>query len=1141
MYVADSIDEFMTGAEQGSKEVTTNINECSPRHGAVTTITSAEYTALNEAYGGASEAEGALVARYFTSSDATADTTGHGYNISFPNGGVTRVDEFKGVQNAVHFEADTSNTSGSNPHYAKVRTNDMMSKYNFNYADGLTITFKAYDELNDGTNGYTGFFTLTETSDATPGTMTEDTTNYSHYDTAYMFLLDGLCHGISSGTPGSADYGSTEYSQDTLGNQWVDYKIVISGKGYKVYRNGEEKVSMTSNHVTDQWYKDLFDDGTLLLGTTLFSNDKNYKGYLADFRIYSTGNQEAVADLDTKQDEADARQYVIDNINNTKSYTFDTKIANADDNYMKNIVYSGDWGDSSFTNFSNFNNSDNQHRFKVMGPSIAVGVYSGSGTDIRFPMIAESAKNKTQTGITNYVGIDHLAYSDSNFAVGGATWTRCSGWNNLTSDSDTNHDFSSDPNGGKNRSSNSSSERYDWSSTKDWKNYMTYKGSGNTSTYYDVVTNPSFAYQADYTWSWWAWSTKWSGNDNYTGTVGATNQKFYVINYQPLKELIESTAFKSNLQNVLDNEWMYDEESLKDYYAMYRNILKFDLKSCDYSSDSAIQNVASTIKTLVNSYYSTPTKLKQITVNFSFDNGNVETKTITAGTSLAGLVPSNTAIGSNNNGTHRVYTWSDNCSESTVPHNDVTYYETFANVDCTYGPETTKDGVTTATCTVCGYTKTEYNFDYDAYNAAVASANAELANTAKYTADSRNNLQSVLDANKSENAKKQSELDAMTIAIQEAINALVVREYTVNLYYVIDGVQSEVKQSFTGKYGEYFTFTAPEGDYTVEKWTRSTVADGDEKVGESNTSLTGRIVGDADYNVYVRAIKSSQTGSAVVSLKDRLGRVVDNMYVTLNDEGKATLTVNVDTSNNAITVNDTTMTALNVTFYKLTGFEINGQTVTDGTYEITGDTVITAVYEPAQTFTITTDNTCTSNVTSAYWDQKVTVTANDGTDSTQWYVNDQLVGYGKTYTFRANADATVTCKNETVTATPSAVVTRLSYHNPTANTITAVAQYNVPEGYTFKEAGVLLKTTTVNDKSAVDDINNYTDPTSKSKAKKFVAKNFVNDTNQYVISAYSSKYHNPFYVGAVAYVTYTDADGVEHTAYSSLVTFDYQG
>ena len=578
--------------------------------------------------------------------------------------------------------------------------------------------------------------------------------------------------------------------------------------------------------------------------------------------------------------------------------------------------------------------------------------------------------------------------------------------------------------------------------------------------------------------------------------------------------------------------------ALIEYYKMYRDILKFDLKSCDYSSETAIQNVATTIKNLKEGYYPAPKKFKQITVNFSFDNGDVTTKTINAGSTLAGIVPSNTEIGSNNNGTHRVYTWSDGCSESTIPQKDTTYFETFENVDCSFGAPTTVDGVTTEKCTVCGYTKTVINLNKDAYNAAVESANAEIANTAKNTAESIANLQAVLNANSNpDSAQNQKELDAMTTAILDAIAKLELNTYTVNLYYVIDGTQSEVKQTVTDKYGKYFTFNAPDGNYSVEKWTRTIGTEKDEKVGATNTSLTGRIVNNADYFVYAKSVKPAKTDYAVVSLKDRLGRVVDNMYVRLTD-GKATLDVTVNAANRAITVNGTTMTAPNVTFYAFKEFEINGKTVTDGTYTITGNTTIKAVYGYAQSFQIKTVD-CKADYPYAYWDQKVTVTADNATDSTQWYVNDELVGYGKTYTFRANADVTVTCKNETtVTVLPSAVVTRLSYNNPVEKTITAVAQLNVPEGYTVKEAGVLLKTSSVNKNAAVDNIENYTG--TKANARKFKANNFVKDTNQYVISVYASKTYDSLYVGAVAYVTYTDANGHESTAYSNLVTYDYK-
>ena len=1171
MYVAGSIDEFMTGAEQGSKEVTTNINECSPRHGAVTTITSAEYTALNEAYGGASESEGALVARYFTSSDITADTTGHGYTLSIPNGGVSYVNEFNGVKNAVHFDATVNNTSGSNPIYAKVGTADMMSKYNFNINDGMTITFKAYDELNDGTSGYTGFFTLTETPDATPGSLTEDKTNYSHYDTAYMFLLDGLCRGISSGTPGSAN-GSTVYASDTLGNQWVDYKIVISGQGYKVYRNGEEKASMTSPHITDQWYKDLFDDGTLLLGTTLFSPDKNYKGYLADFRIYSTSNQGTVADINKKTEENDInKEYesIINNLNsdtannaspetiNGKAYytgnnvTFDVPTS-----MYKNVLYG-----SKTTSFSS-NNDDNFMNKTTAISRYTVLAYDGVNTPA-YPAIAQlwpgAKKNVILVGGT-YSGTAPFKFNSNWSGYHYGNWdsnifdvTTNKMLQNTTSNQGSGGTVASTEfNFGTNKGFPTNNGHY-W-----WTNTLYYTGTGNTDTYYEHYSNSNIQFSIAHRNENWGWKDR-------LYTSSPTND-VYVINYEPVYDILNNSAtatvsetgksytFKDLYNEVYPAQWKYTDSTVRAYLVAVNKLISLNLNSTfsdanDSNVDSKVSSTASAIKEAYSDYINAVTNLKTktITVNFSFDNGDVTTKKIPAGSSLAGIVPSNTEIGSNNNGTHRVYTWSDNCSESTVPQKDTTYYETFENVDCSFGAPTTVDGVTTKTCTVCGYTKTEINLNKDAYNAAVQSANAEIANTAKNTAESIANLQAVLNANSNpDSAKNQKELDAMTKAILDAIAKLQLNSYEVKLYYVIDGTQSQVKETVTGKYGEYFTFNAPAGNYSVEKWTRTIGEEKDEKVGATNTSLTGRIVNNANYYVYAKSVKPAKTNYAVVSLKDRLGRVVDNMYVPLTD-GQAKLNVTVDAANISITVNgsttgSTTMTAPNVTFYTFTGFEIKGEPVTNGTYTITGDTAINAVYDFGTTFTITTVN-CKADHPSAYWDQKVTVTADNATDSTQWYVNGELVGYGETYTFRANADVTVTCKNDTpVTVAPSAVVTRLSYNDPVEKTITAVAQLNVPEGYTVKEAGVLLKTSSVNNNDAVNNIENYKG--TEANAKKFKANNFVKDTNQYVISVYASKAYDHLYVGAVAYVTYTytDAQGNQHesTAYSNLVTYDYK-
>lgn len=177
-------------------------------------------------------------------------------------------------------------------------------------------------------------------------------------------------------------------------------------------------------------------------------------------------------------------------------------------------------------------------------------------------------------------------------------------------------------------------------------------------------------------------------------------------------------------------------------------------------------------------------------------------------------------------------------------------------------------------------------------------------------------------------------------------------------------------------------------------------------------------------------------------------------------------------------------------------------------------------------------------MSTAYWDQKVTVTADNTTANTKWLVNGVPVAYGTQYVFRATKDADIKCVTDSSSAAKAtATVESLSYNSPTAKTITVVGSFNVPENCTVVEKGVLMKTSSVNNPDAVRNIENYTG--EKANARKFVATNYVKDTNQYAINIYSSKAYTSLCVGAVAYVTYKDANGDVNTKYSDLVTIDY--
>lgn len=456
--------------------------------------------------------------------------------------------------------------------------------------------------------------------------------------------------------------------------------------------------------------------------------------------------------------------------------------------------------------------------------------------------------------------------------------------------------------------------------------------------------------------------------------------------------------------------------------------------------------------------------------------------------------------------------------------------------------------ITTGATYTAQYTKTD-NVDLSAYDAAVALATESIANTTKYTEASRNELQKVVNSNKCNENSTRADIDAMTRAIDEANKLakdggkLVLMQYDVEFYYVLDN--NPAKKCATGNdtvdYGTEFELTAPsiEGNYSILKWIRKTYPNGkpkDETVGSSNETLKGRYTGKTEYYVYLKTIPAQQesTKTANIYLTDRLGRVIDAMSVTL-ENGSATVDVSV--RDNSITIGNVTMTAPSVSFYNVSGFTMNNEAVTDRQYTITADTYISVTYEPAKLFNIKCDATCIPDKTTAQWDDKVTVTAVNGSETTQWYVNGVLVGYGTKYVFRANQNVSITCKNEEVTLTPTAAVSRLSYNSPIDRTITVVGSFNLPDGYTLVETGVLLKTSAVNNKDAVNNVENYN--LESGNAKKFVATNYTKDTHQFTVNVYSSKLYKDIYLGAVAYLTYEDANGNENTVYSPLENTTY--
>lgn len=412
-------------------------------------------------------------------------------------------------------------------------------------------------------------------------------------------------------------------------------------------------------------------------------------------------------------------ELVKTNIGNVKkSYSFVTDY-NAGTDYMKGIIRAGTWTDSTnLTIKYNSSNEKNKIDMKVVGASNIVGLYTGNESDIRFPLVAQYTFGDDQTAVKNYIGYDHISLSTSgtNFGMGVSTWKSCSNWNNLTDVTDsafTNYDFSSDIKNDVGRTTSGKDYTSNRFKTNDkdkryWKSSLKYNGNFSNGSYYDKIQSPSFELQADYSWSYYkAWAgTQYVYSTNRKDTL-STSLNLYVLNIEPLLNIINSSDFESHFNTIYNNLWMYDSTKREAYFTAMNNIISFNLDNESLTNESDVITVANKIKKLVDDYDKTKNvPIKTITVSFNMGDGKIITKDITAGQKIGDVeLPTNTSTTKiNGENKHNVFSWQDGIS-NIVPHyeEDAIFYEIATPVDCTGG---------TATCTdapICEECKSYYS------------------------------------------------------------------------------------------------------------------------------------------------------------------------------------------------------------------------------------------------------------------------------------------------------------------------------------------------------------------------------------------------------------------------------------------------
>lgn len=398
-------------------------------------------------------------------------------------------------------------------------------------------------------------------------------------------------------------------------------------------------------------------------------------------------------------------QIAKNNINNANRTYNNVSFTGADTNYLNGVIKGTSFGGSTTATVNGFSDSTStKHESKVHGLTDGVAIYTGSECDIRFPVVYEHLKGGNKFGVTHYVGIDHLYFSSGNFQLGQDTWKRCSNWNNLTDNSDNSHDFSALSTGNVDRAENTANGRFNGKDQKYWKNYIKYTGSVNTDTYYEKLTSAEFNYQADYTWSWWSGGTKWSSNSNYKSTF-SSNFGLYVINYAPLKEIIESEDFKSNFERIYNNRANYNETEREHYFDVMADITTFDLSTRTMTNDDEVSAVAAEIKDMVDRYnqYKEPTPLGYTVTFVNASDSTIESRFVQSGNEI-GEFPANTATAPDAYGFgathHNKYTWDTELTAESVPTSDITI-----NEKATLQPHsstTPATCITKQTCDACG-------------------------------------------------------------------------------------------------------------------------------------------------------------------------------------------------------------------------------------------------------------------------------------------------------------------------------------------------------------------------------------------------------------------------------------------------------
>lgn len=584
-------------------------------------------------------------------------------------------------------------------------------------------------------------------------------------------------------------------------------------------------------------------------------------------------------------DTASDKAYIKENYKNgapeyaTTTATYSNTLSNHSD-YMKNIIVSGNYGQRANDTYDQFDSTTNRFNFASHGVDSLVAIYDTDNADIRIPVAVEAKEGNAGNNVNIYVGFDHVSLDNGGqFSLGNSTWKRANSWTDYYDNNDNSHDFSSDRNGNVDRAENTANGRFlivkrNWAGvqsqeSKQWKNYIKFTPDSDfNNNYYASLTTLQYNVQFDATLNW----TSWGSSSNYNKSTPGASVNYKVINYAPLKKIMNSQELKDTFEKVSANESNYNSSDVAKYYAAVAALFRFHLTN-GLTVDT-VSTKAAEMKSLVENYNAVK-DIKEIpkhTYTFVKTNGEkvtFEAKDDSAAYSWAvteGNVPNTKSTDKKplDDSQHKwtEYTWPTTATNYTFTEVGTDKFE--------------QHNIEHGKCTICGYTA----FDLTAYNAANDVVLSILSNENKYTEDSFAKYKATIlpHINKQNDFTSQDEVNAATYAIVSAEILLQKKSVTIKFVVEKEDGTSFTKDSKTADWGHSVNLDT-QSNY-VSKWT-ITVNGVTSKMYSNATFIEHVATEDATITAYVSNDETETVKYSKVTFLGKNSAVVGIKYVAV--------------------------------------------------------------------------------------------------------------------------------------------------------------------------------------------------------------------------------------------------------------------